>query len=367
MCYRNKVPLNSAALATVVLLSLSSIAAAQPAYNVINLSQLFGNYSLSATAINDAGQVLLTGGAGASYLYSNGTLTQIGSAADVTRVNDLNNQGQIVGYARPDENGSEFQAFLFNPNTSTTINPAPPGSVYSYGYAINNLGQVVGQSQSPASPPSVFLYDGSESNVINALAGLDPVPMAINDSGEILVNDIGTASVYLNGTVTNIGSFGASTNAYAMNNAGAVVGSSAYTNNLMHAFLFDGTQMIDIDPTDTQNSVAEAINSHGQVVGDLDVNTVPVAFLYQNGILTTLSSLLPLEPDGEPDNIYGNLLINNSGEIVCTGGTNVLLLIPVVPAPAATSVLAGMLMLKTFHARRRRSATVSRHETMLAV
>ncbi|HWB54571.1 MAG TPA: hypothetical protein VG722_10275 [Tepidisphaeraceae bacterium] len=343
-----------AGLVAIFLLLLSPIVSANPAYNIVDLSKLLGDYSLSATGINNVGEIILTGGGGAAYFYSNGTLTQIGNSDSVTWANGINDLGQVVGDSRL-QTSSEFQAYLWSSSTGATIDPAPVGSHFSDAYAINNLGQVAGQSQTIDGPPSPFLYDSSGSHLLTGFGNtIDPVAVAINDSGEVVVEDFGQAFSYLDGTAINIGSLGATTDAYSINNSGVIVGRSAYANGITHAFIYDGTHLIDIDPGNPIDSEAESINDQGQVVGDIYGNgTRPVAFLYQDGMMYTLSSLLPLGPNGNPYEIGGNLLINNAGEIVCTGGTDVMLLVPIVPAPSSAPVLLGLLALAAFSVRSR--------------
>lgn len=126
----------------------------------------------------------------------------------------------------------------------------------------------------------------------------------------LIATRLGAQPVYY---ATDLGTLPGGTNsqALAMNNAGQVVGWSSTSNSTMHAFLYSGGTMIDIDldPFGVNHSVANAINNSGQVAGQTDFH----AFLYSAGGLVDLDPLIPSVWHHSSSAAYG---LNDKGEVV---------------------------------------------------
>jgi probable HAF family extracellular repeat protein len=209
----------------------------------------------------------------------------------------------------------------------------------------NNLGQIAGWAETPIHdptciPPQVLQFEavvyGPKQNQIQQLppfpGDVDGAATAINDPGQVVgisgicANAIGGASaahavLWENGTPTNIGNLGgvAWNTPTAINNKGVVIGfsdlpgDSAGSPNY-HAFLWTKSGgMTDLGtlPGDTM-SVAWGINAQGQVVGQSIGSAGSRAFLWQNGVMTDLNTLVA---HGPLSLVYAND-INESGEIV---------------------------------------------------
>ena len=144
----------------------------------------------------------------------------------------------------------------------------------------------------------------------------------------------------------------------AINDSGVVVGSSGTSNNVKHAFLWDGA-MLDLHTLGTRsNSVAVALNNNGTVVGymynflgfrepfiwtpsnGMTALTLPSGYstgqplglnnrgdvvgvagsgsavLWTNGVMTDLQNVIATSPAWDLDGAYG---INDAGEIVGYG------------------------------------------------
>jgi probable HAF family extracellular repeat protein len=137
-----------------------------------------------AFGMNDLGDVvgeILTSTDSRPFLYSGGTMSDFGTPLGWTsaRANDINNLGQIVGYAVQQPGGSSH-AFLYHNGVATDLGTL--GS-YSIAQAINQNGQIVGQAGTGA-----FLYSGGQM--------LDLSTLLVNGSGWTLtsadgINDVG--------------------------------------------------------------------------------------------------------------------------------------------------------------------------------
>lgn len=131
---------------------------------------------------------------GHSVLWRHGKALDMNAAgADpAAEPSDINNQSQIAGTAFYAD-GSAL-AMLWH-NGFTKVLGALPGHHESHGNAINNKGQVVGQSCAPGGWPdcSVFLWDKGVMRDLNDLVSDSTVrpmdPGEINDGGQI----VGTA------------------------------------------------------------------------------------------------------------------------------------------------------------------------------
>ena len=121
--------------------------------------------------------------------------------------------------------------------------------------------------------------------------------------------------------MTDLGTLGGVQSiAYAINNAGQIVGYASPPNSSVHAFLYSSGMMIDLGVF-FDSSVGEAINNSGVVVGTADVlngngNTDSHAFIYSGGKLQDLNNLIPSGSGWVLTEATG---INDKGQIVCNG------------------------------------------------
>jgi probable HAF family extracellular repeat protein len=323
-------------------------------YTVTDLGAL-GTTSSYAFGMSSNG--LVTGnygnGSNKAFLYANGTMSDLGTVAGGTTSYGygVNNSGQVVGYASVA--GSD-RAFLYTNGTMTNL--GANGGTSSQARGINDAGQVAGFLVT-GGKYRAFLYQNGMMTEIAPLTGNQCQALAINNSGVIAgwtSIDAGSgqhAATYANGAWTDIGSLGGNSYASAINSKGHVVGRSGFASGMeIRGFLYKDGTMVDLGSLagSLNNSFAAAINDADQVVG-YSGNS---AFLYENGVMTDLNTLIPAN-SGFMNLEYANA-IDNSGRIAGYGTTTdshihafLLTPIPVPPAAAPTLAVSGKKKLST--------------------
>jgi probable HAF family extracellular repeat protein len=211
--------------------------------------------------------------------------------------------------------------------------PAP--AAYSSAAAINLKGDAVGVSLgvaggSTTTDTHAALFSGGTVVDLGTLGGNNSEALGINDSGVI----VGDATIqggspshafWYDGTLHDLGVLpnGNGSSATAINASGTIVGWSTTTNGgFAHAVLWTkagtGNYAIQdlgtLGPLAGNYSRANAINSSGQIVG---ITATPqngeTAFIYRNGVMTDLNSLLPA---GSSVTLHEATAINDSGQIL---------------------------------------------------
>jgi probable HAF family extracellular repeat protein len=181
------------------------------------------------------------------------------------------------------------------------------------------VGQIVGYAGTSSPGYHAFLWQDGMMNDLDPLAGGASKADAINDAGQVVgystVGNVQHAVLWQDGGIIDLGTLPGDDNseATAINNLGHIVGWSAD---------FDLTQFRAVFPdggVGPPDSIATGINDSDQVVGYthfLAGGTEQRAFIYADGVLTDLNTLIPPGP--------GLILttaqaINNNGQIVGIG------------------------------------------------
>ena len=272
--------------------------------------------------INDNGQVvgnIYVGSFGTShaFLYEDGQIRDLGTLAGYgeSHAYGINASKQVVGDTRIV--GGLEHAFVYSGGEMTDLGTL--GGPQSCATAINSRGQVVGRScVGPGTnydPQHAFLWDSS--------------------AGEAMV-DLGTMSGYNSSEATGISS------------TGVIVG-WAYNQEATYpqlpydcdgtAFLYSEGTMTNLGSLpDYPHSIAYGVNSAGQVVGTAfdGPSGLSRAFLYRDGVMMDLSALI------DPTlgwTISDARSINDSGWIVGTMGNYAVLLTPT-PEPSSLVLFA---------------------------
>jgi probable HAF family extracellular repeat protein len=333
-------------------------------YTITDLG-ILGGTSSYANAVNLQGSVVgysaTSAGANHAFLYSNATMTDLGTLGGIytnyTTATGINSSKMITGYSYT-SGQTAVHAFLDSNGTMTDLGTL--GGTDSYAYGINASGSIVGTANNSGDHGSdAFVYSNGYMTDLGTLGGpyVSSFAAAINDLGQVVGNSgvanslpITHAFLYSGGSMTDLGSLGGpyvSSFAAAINDLGQVVGGSYLAGDSAgtgprHAFLDSGGTMTDLGTLGGQyvNSEASGINDFGQIVGEgFDNNGDNQALLYSGGTMANLNSLLPANSGW---NLLNATAINDDGQIVGDGAdhgqVHAFLLSPVVlPGTWATS------------------------------
>ena len=229
--------------------AISGAVVGEAKYTVTPLGTLEGGTYSKAHDINDSGWIVgegdfkptppagseLNAGSGSTaevraFFWSREKgITNLGSLGTKSLARGINNAGKVVGYTKI----SNTYRVAFTWTEADGMKEIPLSGPFSEGWGINNSDVVAGFG----------LNDGQE--------------RALRWAGT-LENDLGT----LGGDVSQ---------AYGINNLGNVVGYSMNSSGNARAFLWDGSMMNPLAILDDdQDSIANRINNHNQVVGRID-------------------------------------------------------------------------------------------------
>ena len=228
-----------------------------------------GSYDGYAVAINNAGQVLISGG-GHAFLWDDGVVTEIGESW--TRA--INNRGQVVGFLYL----PELRFAMWQNGVITDL-----GSLDQFeGYALDEIDDIVAEAVNEHGQVIVNIWSSEldwtavlwDDGVIKSLTD-DPrsgsYGMDIDDHGRVVglapsSSPLpGRGFLWEDGVLTHLDGF----DALGINNCGQVVGYVRTSAGAYHAALWENGVITDLGVLDASwpHSIGNAINIHGQVVG----------------------------------------------------------------------------------------------------
>ncbi len=207
----------------------------------------------------------------------------------------------------------------------TIVDLGTLGGTNSIGYAVNNKGQVAGDSYLSNGRTRAFLYANGIMTNLGTLGGeysgashytSKYVFMGVNDNGQVSGTSLTSsghehAFLYQNGTMIDLGTLGGpDSNGNAINENGQVTGWADRPDGI-HAFLYSDGVMKDLGTLGGYASVGYGISDDGKVVGSSIAadGAHYHAFLYANGVMTDLGTL----PGSSGSEAYG---ISPNGRLV---------------------------------------------------
>jgi probable HAF family extracellular repeat protein len=245
-----------------------------------------------------------------------GTLTDVGTLAGNTIARGVNSSGKVVGHSlqRVEDGTLQLRAFHWDGGPMQDLGTL--GGPSSAGRGINDSGQVVGFARtSPTDNQQRAFVTEKDAQGNMRLAPLGTLPgyssseaWAINESGQIVgrsSNTISSGRAFLYGkdqdgavTMQNLGVLSPAdtySEAWALNSSGQVVGESGSDESHGQAFLYEGGAMKGLGTLPGLSySEAFGIDDSGQIVGWSYSSRASVqgrAFIYRNRKMEDLGTL----------------------------------------------------------------------------
>jgi probable HAF family extracellular repeat protein len=272
-----------------------------------------------------------------AFAWNNGVLTDLGTLPGgfSSAAYWVNDRGLIMGGS---ENGVIDPVTGLPENIAVVwrggeiANLGTLGGSFSFGNAMNNLGQVVGLALNAVPDPFSYLGLGTETHAfswqggamqdLGTLGGPDSWASSVNERGQVAgwaytnstpnaatgvptqdpflwsegkMRDLGT----LGGTLGVVGALNNSGSGGALNDRGQVIGTSNLAGDLTHhAFMWERGVLRDLGTLGGPNSEAYWMNENGAVVGRADVpgdSGNHHAVMWKDGAMADLGV-----PEGQP-------------------------------------------------------------------
>ncbi len=318
-------------------------AAAAPLYSYLALD-IAGAESTRALALNDAGQVAgmaVTPAGTDAARWSSGAGALLARPAGVRAAEGyaINASGQVagtvsIGIGRYMERGA-----VWDGGSASIVDPLDRA------FGVNASGMLAGEGPARFFFSGPLTWNNGVATELAASGGVTGSAYAINDAGQVVgfngdASEQPRATLWSGSDVIDLGVSGA---AYAINASGQVAGVS-WDETTPRAFLWTAQGVVWLDAPGAPAASARGINDRGQVVGITDV-----AVLWSEGARYDLNTLVvagALSPDWVLTSAHD---INNRGWIVGdafnaqTGQTRGYLLTPLtdnaVPEPQTLALV----------------------------
>lgn len=322
------------------LLAIGTILGAMPilaqTYTIQALALAPGTSDPLGQGLNDVGQACdfceTQNGPVATFSSDGQTIIlEPTSAADIATARGIDNAGRVVGYEMKNKAPvGNPRALIWNNGTAQDITEPSifPGGEAAF--VVSKVsGIVVGEGVAKDGQTDMFTYaNGQTVDLGPTTANVEPI--AINDSGVILVNFTnGAQAIFSNGTFTPIAQPpNAAATANAINNSGVVVGYiiSGTNSNVPHGGLYSNGVWTDLGTLAgaARGTRAVSINSSGQIIGLAEGALIPkptahiplMSCILQNGAWVELNSLIPTNSGFNLNLSSLPVSINDAGQIL---------------------------------------------------
>jgi len=307
----------------IIVLFLTCIAAAQT-YNAIDLGTLPAG-SARVHGVNESGQAVGASGyphgaeTHAFFWQKQGGIRDLGTlpGGDYSSAFAINDSGVVVGTSNT---STSSHAFSWIPAQGLRDLGTLPGANASAAFAINNLGQIAGSSGVHAA-----LWTGGAIQDLGTLDGATSEAHGINNLGQVVgLSDTSSGShafLWKDGAMQDLGLLpgDASSRANHINDNGMVVGASQGSGGV-RAFVWTSTAGMQQLGSLSDGIYSEAfdVNNAGQVVGEVATALGTRAFLWtaEEGLIDLNEAVANLPEDVV---LTGAFSINEKGQIVAFG------------------------------------------------
>ena len=265
-----------------------------------------------------------------AFQWQKGVLTDLGALPGNNNsfATWISANGLIAGFSEngvidPQFNVPQVDAVLWKGGEIIDL-----GGYFSSAAAVNNRGQVVGNTLNTATLPALnvraFLWQTGTMRDLGTLGGDQAFAYFVNERGQVAgysytnstPNPTQDPFLWENGTMQDLGTLGGTFGVpNALNNRGQVVGQSNLTGDAsFHPFLWEkknSPQLTDLGTLGGNFGSAFWINDAGEVVGWATAprDQTAQAFLWKNGVMTNLGTV-----NGQPCAFAQN--VNSKRQVV---------------------------------------------------